>query len=241
MKASRVETLDELNEAFRAWARRYNDRVHGETDQAPLQRWRAASDSVRFADEEVLRQAFLFADTRKADKAGVFSLHGTKFQVGPELANRRFEVRYDPEELVEVEVFRNGHFVQRLQPFVVATHRRPKPAPTDEATTDVPDGFDLLAHWVDQDREEKPEEPDPADWRRAEKQRRDARTEALLEVLREHLDADALDEPAVRIWLAQHGPFEVDAFTTALAGVLQSLPRDLHATVLLEQVREVLR
>lgn len=241
VKASRVATLDELNEAFRAWARRYNDRVHGETQQAPLRRWRAASDSVRYADEEALRQAFLFSETRKADKSGVFSLHGVKFQVGSELASRRFEVRYDPEDLVEVEVFRDGHFVQRLRPFEVSTHRRPKPKPAEEATNQPPEGFDLLAHWVDQDRDERPEEPDPITWRQAERDKRDANTEALLTVLREHLDADALDEPAVRVWLAQHGPFDVEAFATSLASVLQSLPRDLHATVLLEQVREVLR
>ena len=247
VKASRVSTLDELNEAFRAFARRYNDRKHGETGQPPLERWKANSEHVRFPDEEQLRQAFLFADTRKADKSGLFSLHTVKFQVGATLANQRVEVRYDPEELDEVEIWTDAAFVQRLRPFQVSPHRRPKSrsTATPQTAANAPEtdgeGFDLLGHWIDADRDNVPEEPDPRAWKQSQRNQRDANTEALVEVLREHLDAEALDEPAVRIWLAEHGPFEEAAFTAALLRGLETLPHDMHPTIHLDALKEAIR
>jgi len=90
LKASNVTTLDQLNEAFRALIDLvYNVKPHTETGEPPLQRWKAGADRVKYADEEVLRQAFLWKEDRTPDKAGVFSLLGTQYQAGPGHARRK--------------------------------------------------------------------------------------------------------------------------------------------------------
>lgn len=90
VKASEIRSLDELNEAFAAWMDlEYNRRVHGETGQTPDERWRAGIERVEYVDERRLRLAFRWKERRTPDKTGLFSLFGTRYQVGPELARRR--------------------------------------------------------------------------------------------------------------------------------------------------------
>jgi len=80
LRASRITTLDALNEAFLAWADvEYNRRVHSETGEEPLSRWRRSVDKVRYADDEALRQAFLWRELRTPDKSGVFGLLGQTY------------------------------------------------------------------------------------------------------------------------------------------------------------------
>jgi transposase InsO family protein len=239
VKGSKVQTLDQVNAAFRTWMREYNERVHGQTDQTPLTRWNASREHVKWAEEEQLRQAFLFSDTRKPDKSGLFSLHTVEFQVGPSLAKRKVEVRYDPEDLSEVEVYRDGEFQQRLRPFEVSRHRRPKAVATAAGDGDEVEGFDRIAAWAAEDRSCVDETPEA--WRTQQTSRRQQQLDALAEVFSEAMDGVVLDAAAIKIWLAEHGPFEVEAFRAAVQETLQTMPADLHPLVLLDAVKEVVR
>ena len=70
--AARLTTLDAVNEAWLAWSDGvYNVTSHGETGEKPRDRWRKRLDTVRFAEEDKLRNAFLWTETRTPDKAGV--------------------------------------------------------------------------------------------------------------------------------------------------------------------------
>lgn len=81
--AAGLTTLDAPNEAWLAWSDGvYNRKRHGETGEAPRDRWRRRLADVRFAEEDTLRDAFLWTEARTPDKAGVFSLFGTEYQVG---------------------------------------------------------------------------------------------------------------------------------------------------------------
>ena len=131
LKTSEVRTLDQLNEAFLAWADEYNGTLHSETGQTPLDNWREGLSQVRYADDEALRKAFLWREERTPDKTGLFSLLGVRYQVSAELARRRIEVRYDPEALEEVEVWLDGRRRERVRPFQVHAHRRPRASTTD--------------------------------------------------------------------------------------------------------------
>lgn len=82
---------------------------------------------VQHIDEEALRRAFLWSETRKADKTGIFSLFGRRDQVGPDLARKKVDLRYDPERLEELKVWFEGRFRERVQPFQVQPNRRPGP------------------------------------------------------------------------------------------------------------------
>ncbi len=153
-----------------AWADlEYNGRTHSETGQAPLERWRQGLDQVKYADEEALRQAFLWREKRTTDKAAIFSLFATRYQVSAQLARRRVEVRYDPEALEEVEVWLDDHFLERVRPFELHAHRRPRdpglaaPGPRATASSKA----DWLGHLVERRRTEGFVEPPPSSAKRS--------------------------------------------------------------------------
>ncbi len=240
VKASRIRTLDELNEAFVAWMDlEYNTRVHGETGETPDARWRKGIDRVRYIDERHLELAFRWYERRTPDKAGVFSLFGTRYQVGPELARRRIDIYFDPEALDEVEVHRDGKLVERARPFEVHPHRRPRPKtaePSAPAVGAPAPTADWLGHLVERRRAEgfvqAVSEPAKA---------RESADDAIVELLREHLDPSVFAESAVRDFLRRYGPFDPARAGQVLCDLLTSSPPDHHVAVYLEAIREALR
>ena len=242
--ASRIVTLDQLNEAFVAWVDLdYNDRVHGQTGETPLQRWRAAAASVAYATDDAVRQAFLFSERRTPDKAGVFSLCGIAFQVGPALARRRVEIRFDPEALFEVEVWRDGRFVERAQPLQIHHDRRPgqAPDPRPAPRRDGPPVVDWLGHLVERRRQDGDPEPDPRALAEAAAQRRQDDDDAIVELLRRRLDPEVVDEEAVRDWLGRFGPLDPEGAATALHAHLDGVrATDEHVTRYLDAIRTIL-
>ena len=123
VEAARIATLEELNNSFQAWVEIvYHRRAHSETDQTPLERFQQsiAKTPVRQADPVQLRQAFLWREKRKVTRTATLSLQGNRYGVDPHLAGRQVELRFDPFDLAEVEVWENGYFlgngqVQKLE------------------------------------------------------------------------------------------------------------------------------
>lgn len=242
LAATQIATLDELNEAFNAWVdSHYNCRVHGDTGAEPMVRWRAGIDQVRYVDERVMRQAFLFKDSRKADKTGVFSLFGVRFQVGPELADRRFEVRYDPEQLDEVEVWRKGVFMQRSRPLEIEAWRRPKPKPPADEPVDEPKQHTPVGNWlghlVEQQRVKKDGPPVARDLHAAVLAERRRVNHLVATQLRERLAPELFDEAEVVGFLAMYGPFSPDLAAEAIDELLESGRADAHVSVYLDAIR----
>ena len=244
VSASKIETVDELNDAFRAWmAVEYNQRVHGETGQTPQDRWRAGIEQVRYADERLLTQAFLWKERRKADKSGVLSLHGVKYQIGPELAGGYVEVLYDPEDMLEVEIHKDGRLKEHVKPFEVSPWRRPRPKTSSEApetTSHEPVG-DWLGYLVEEKRKSNPApEPDPRVWKAESETRRLKNTNSVISLLQEHLEEDVVDEVEVRSWLARFGPLDIDRAERELALLLDQVGPGLHARFYLGKLRGAL-
>lgn len=245
LKASRIDTLDALNEAFLAWADlEYNRRVHSQTGQTPLERWRAGIDKVRFADDEKLRQAFLWSERRRVDKTAIIQLFGTQYQVDAALAKRTAEVRYDPEALEQIEVWHKGRFVQRAKPLVVQAWRRPKKSDaqaqaTDKTRSDEPVA-DWLGHLVDKRQEEGFVEPSPRELAEQVAEKRRRADDAVVELLRDRLDEAVFDDTEIRAFLDQYGPFDIAAAKAALGRILQGRDSraDHHVTVYLEAIRK---
>jgi len=244
LKASRITTLDELNEAFLAFMDvEYNRRVHGETGQEPLARWREGIDRVEYIDERKLQLAFRWRERRTPDKTGLFSLFGTRYQVGPELARKRIDVFFDPEDLSEVEVRRNGDFVERCIPFQVQQHRRPRPK-TDEpaggrsTTAPVEPAADWLGHLVKTRRDQL---LPVADDKAAIEDRRAADDDALVVLLSERLDHHVFDEAAARDFLRRYGPFDPERAAAVLDDMLRHDRTDHHITVYLQALKEALQ
>ena len=231
VRASSITTLDELNEAFSAWSdQQYNRKVHGETGETPLERWSRGLSRIRFLEEEQLRQAFLFREQRTADKAGVLSLLGVEYQVGAPLARRRVELRFDPERLDEIEVWHEGRFVERVGRFSVHTHRRPRVQAEGEVKDASPRAaptVDWLAHLVQQRRAEVGVPPAVC----PPEQDKD---QAVLSLLREHLDPSVVEAGSVLDWLHRHGPIDPERAAAALPELLASWPRDHHVHLYLD-------
>ena len=242
LRASSLHKLDALNEAFLAWADlRYNRRVHSELGMSPLERWKSGAVHIRYIDEEKLRQAFLWRDSRKPDKTGLLQLFGVRYQVSAELAKRTVEVRYDPEALEEIEIWKDGVFRERIHPFEVQLHRRPERVADGPCEVEPRSASktDWLAHLVKERNSLFAEEPSPRHWVEEERIHRRTQNEALVALLRERLHPDSFDESTILRYLEQFGPFLPRAAETILDELLDGVASaDLHVQVYLDAIRD---
>jgi putative transposase len=124
VETSEIATLAELNESLWAWvACVYHRRAHSETGQTPLDRYAAGLDQVRSVDPETLRAAFLWREQRKVRRDAILALQGNTYQVDPHLAGRTVELRFDPFDLSQIEMFLDG---RSLGVATVVTQNRQK-------------------------------------------------------------------------------------------------------------------
>jgi putative transposase len=152
--ASKITTLEGLNEALGAWIERvYHERVHSETGQKPIDLYRNGMKYVHSADAVKVARAFLWRFKRKVSRAGFISLHSNSYSVDPTWAGRSIELRCDPFDLSRMEVYRDA------RPIGTATVRKLKhgscidlapispPAPLPAST-----GVDFLSAVTDEHR-----------------------------------------------------------------------------------------
>jgi len=161
---------------------------------------------------------------------------GLRYQVGATLARRRIEVRYDPEMLDEVEVWLDGKMRERVRPFEVGSHRRPKPATPEPVAppTDARPAADWLGHLVAKRAALRIAEPDPREIADAARAHRDEADRAVADLLAERLDPAVYDEAAVRDFLRRYGPLDPELACTALDRLLEAGRPDQHVSVYLE-------
>jgi putative transposase len=115
---ARIATLDDLNASFHAWVELvYHRTSHTETGAPPLDRFQAsaATTTLRVADPLLLRQAFLWREKRTVTRTATLSLQGNRYGVDPLLAGQQVDLRFDPFDLGEVEIWRDNHFVAQAQ------------------------------------------------------------------------------------------------------------------------------
>jgi len=137
---SSVATLRQLNESLLAWIEVvYHTKCHSETGHAPLERVRQdTAPSTRPVDPEELRQAFLHRATRKVTKTSTFSFHNNRYRVPAYLRGQTVELRYDPFDLTQIEVWFNDAFLQLAEPDVIVTTMHPDVTP-DPVSISAPD------------------------------------------------------------------------------------------------------
>ena len=171
---------------------------------------------------------------RTADKAGVLKLHSVRFQVGPELARKRVEVRYDPERMDRIEVWHGDTFQERVRPLEVTPNRRPR---TDDPIEPDPEGplVDYLAHLT---RKHDPiPEADTVQAALAERRRQDA---AVAEVFERLLDPEVYDESEVLEFAGRYGPFEPEEIEEHLRFAIEVGGSDQHIHTVLVGIRKAL-
>jgi putative transposase len=124
----------------------YHRKLHTETGQAPLERYRQdPAPATRPVDPATLRQAFLHRDQRHVTKTATISFQGNRYRVPDYLRGQSIELRYDPFDLSQLELWLHDTFLQMAQPdhLVNAIHPEVKPDPLPAPTAET--GLDYLA------------------------------------------------------------------------------------------------
>ena len=142
-----VQTLNDLNQSLLAWIEVvYHRKVHSETCQAPLDRFRHdPAPSVRRVDPLALRNAFLYRVGRQVTKTGHVHFQGNRYAVPGFLVGQKVELRYDPFDLRDVEVWFNGQCLAQADPVHLQTSTQPGVTPDPTPPPAPSTGVDYLA------------------------------------------------------------------------------------------------
>jgi transposase InsO family protein len=140
---SGLTTLEELNAFFWAWLEEcYHDRVHGETEQTPRERWDAQADKARFIEPHRLPDIFLWEEERKVQKTGAVPLHGNNYPLPEEMVGKKVRVLFDPFDLSRVRVYHDKRFLGTFEPFelrarnlqkAISHEKKPDRSPRDSS------------------------------------------------------------------------------------------------------------
>jgi hypothetical protein len=117
---SGLQTLEELNQFFWAWLdQRYHKAEHSEIKIAPLARWQKEEELIERVPPEKLHEALKMRKNRTIDfKTSLISLDGRRYQASKELGGERIQVRWQFDRTDEVEVWKQGEFVEKARLFV---------------------------------------------------------------------------------------------------------------------------
>lgn len=148
LSRSEVTSLAQLNQSLLAWLEVvYHRHLNTETGQSPLERFRQQTQpTTRPVDPASLRQAFLHRDQRKVAPTATVSFQGNRYRVPDYLRGRTIELRYDPFDLSQLELWFQDTFLQRVQPdhLVNPIHPDVTPDPSP-ALPPANTGLDYLA------------------------------------------------------------------------------------------------
>jgi hypothetical protein len=125
----------------------YHRKPHSEIGQAPLERFRQQTKAAtRSVDPSTLRQAFLHRAQRKVTKTATLSFQANRYRVPAYLRGQTIELRYDPFDLSQLELWFQDTFLQLAQPerLINASHPQVEPDPTP-APPAPETGLDYLA------------------------------------------------------------------------------------------------
>lgn len=115
---SRTLTLPELNERLWAWIdSAYHRTVHSSLATTPLLRWQRDIEHVRQIPPSTdIRRLFFYRVTRFVRRDLTFRLANRFYEAPAHLAGRRVEVRFDPLDCSQVDLYVNGELEGRPRP-----------------------------------------------------------------------------------------------------------------------------
>jgi len=137
----RTLTLVELNDRLWAWLEQvYHVSEHSGLGTTPLLRWQRDIERIRqLPPSSDLRRLFFYRLNRLARRDSTFLLRGYFYEAPSHLAGKTIEVRFDPLDLSQVEIYFQGQAqgLGRLVDAVVNAKLpscKPVPSPTPEPT-----------------------------------------------------------------------------------------------------------
>ena len=140
----KVGDLARLNQLFAAWVEGvYHHAVHSETGATPLQRLADASPPAA-PTPGLLREAFLWSETRTVTKTATVSMHANTYEVDAALVGRKVELVFDPFDLASIEVRWNNRPMGIAVPVKIGRHAHPAARPELPAPPPAGSGIDYL-------------------------------------------------------------------------------------------------
>jgi transposase InsO family protein len=103
-------TLDQLNDRYWAWIENvYHRSEHSALGSTPLLRWQRDIEQIRQLPPATdLRRLFFYRLHRRVRRDCTFLLHNQYYEAPPELTGETVEVRFDPLDAAEVELYFQG-------------------------------------------------------------------------------------------------------------------------------------
>lgn len=127
IEQGKIQTLADLNRFFTAWLEvAYHQKVHNSFKQRPIDRYQKDDHPIRTMPPHELAEVFLLEETRKADKTGCISLLGHSYEVETVLAGQQVQVRFDPYELSEIQVWKDGIRYENARPLKLRDPKQPR-------------------------------------------------------------------------------------------------------------------
>jgi putative transposase len=140
-----VGDLARLNQLFAAWVETvYHHATHSETGTTPLERL-ATAPTPTVPAAELLREAFLWSETRTVTKTATVSMHANVYEVDAALVGRKVELVFDPFDLAVIEVRWNNRPMGVAVPVTIGRHAHPAARPETPAPPAAGTGIDYLA------------------------------------------------------------------------------------------------
>ncbi|MBA2575117.1 MAG: DDE-type integrase/transposase/recombinase [Euzebyaceae bacterium] len=140
-----VADLAELNRLFTSWVERvYHRRAHRETGQPPLERFLGDGDPPAVPSPALLREAFLWSETRSVSKTATVALHGNRYEVDAALVGCVVELVFDSFDLTHVEARYAGRSMGVATPHVLGRRVHPHAVAGVEVGEVARTGIDYL-------------------------------------------------------------------------------------------------
>jgi putative transposase len=139
----KLTTLEELNHALRGWLDGYyHERVHGSTKRTPREKFETSGRERKRKPLTELNALFLWEETRSVDKAGCVKLSGNVYEVDAALVGQKIQLRYDPFDLTDVQVWQADKRFGDAKPVELNRKRSKKP---DEPGPQTPHQTETLS------------------------------------------------------------------------------------------------
>lgn len=103
-------SLEDLNDRLWAWIDEvYHRTEHDSLGTTPLLRWQRDIERIRqLSPDTDLRRLFFYRLDRLVRRDSTFRLHGHFYEVTGQLVGQKIEVRFDPLDLAQVEIYFQG-------------------------------------------------------------------------------------------------------------------------------------
>lgn len=159
-------SLDELNRHLANWLDLYHCTVHSGTKEAPVERF-GRLKLRRLMPPDLLVEAFLQWDLRAISSVGEIKFNGNTYRVDPALACSRAVIRFDPDDLSKLYVWKDGKKLAVATASNLVHRSRPGPKRAQTHT----DAAQHYLDWLEQrHRERRAQELNLIDYTRTEEE-----------------------------------------------------------------------